>query len=125
MLSSRLRQRFLNYEKPYSIFRIGSKNKTIFKTIDLGNDSKSLLKLKEKKTAEILKKSSKPLFILGQAAMCAEDAESIFNFSLSLIINIQKIINGMVLMFYKIFLVELVLLILGFLTKRMYYQTRL
>ena len=84
VLSSRLRQRFLNYDKPYSIFRIGSKNKTIFKTIDLGNDSKSLLKLKEKKTAEILKKSSKPLFILGQAAMCAEDAESIFNFSLSL-----------------------------------------
>ena len=84
VLSSRLRQRFLNYDKPYSIFRIGSKNKTIFKTIDLGNDSKSLLKLKEKKTAEILKKSSKPLFILGQAAMCAEDARSIFNFSLSL-----------------------------------------
>ena len=46
VLSSRLRQRFLNYEKPYQIFRIGSKNKTIFKTIDLGNDSKFFVKIK-------------------------------------------------------------------------------
>ena len=82
VLSSRIRQRFLNYEKPYHILRIGRKNKAIFNTIDLGIDSKSLLRLKEKKFTEILKKSKKPMFILGQGAMCAEDAESIFNFSL-------------------------------------------
>ena len=82
VLSSRIRQRFLNYEKSYQILRIGKQNKTIFNTIDLGIDSKSLLKLKEKKFTEILKKSKKPMFILGQGAMCAEDSESIFNFSL-------------------------------------------
>ena len=49
VLSSRIRHRYLNYEKPYQIFRIGEQNKTIFKTIDLGVNSKSLLKMKEKK----------------------------------------------------------------------------
>ena len=44
VLSSRIRQRFLNYEKSYQILRIGKQNKTIFNTIDLGIDSKSLLK---------------------------------------------------------------------------------
>ena len=125
VLSSRIRQRFLNYEKPYPIFRIGSKNKTIFKTIDLGNDSKSLLKLKEKKTSEILKKSSKPLFILDKVQCVLRMQNLYLIFPYDYIKNIQKIINGMVLMFYKIFLVESVLLILGFITKRMYYQTRL
>ena len=69
VISSRIRQRFLNYEKPYQIFRIGSNNKTVFKTIDLGIDSKSLSKLKDKKFTDVLKKSSKPIFILGQGAM--------------------------------------------------------
>ena len=82
VLSSRIRHRYLNYEKPYQIFRIGEQNKTIFKTIDLGINSKSLLKMKEKKFSDILSKSSNPIFIIGQGAMCAEDAESIFNFSL-------------------------------------------
>ena len=82
VLSSRIRHRYLNYEKPYQIFRIGEQNKTIFKTIDLGINSKSLLKMKEKKFSHILSKSSNPIFIIGQGAMCAEDAESIFNFSL-------------------------------------------
>ena len=39
-------------------------------------------KLKDKKFTDVLKKSSNPIFILGQGAMCAEDAESIFNYSL-------------------------------------------
>ena len=72
VISSRIRHRYLNYEKPYNIFRIGEQNKTIFKTIDLGINSKSLLKMKEKKFSEILRKSSKPMFIIGQGAMCAE-----------------------------------------------------
>ena len=38
--------------------------------------------MKEKKFSDILSKSSNPIFIIGQGAMCAEDAESIFNFSL-------------------------------------------
>ena len=86
------------------------KNKAIFNTIDLGIDSKSLLRLKEKKFTEILKKIKKPMFILGQGAMCAEDAESIFNFSL-MIYNKhkKKIMSGMVLMFSKILQVELAL----------------
>ena len=29
VLSSRIRHRYLNYEKPYQIFRIGEQNKTI------------------------------------------------------------------------------------------------
>ena len=48
VISSRIRQRYLSFEKPYNIFRIGSNHKTVFNTIDLGVDSKSLLKLKEK-----------------------------------------------------------------------------
>ena len=84
VISSRIRQRYLSFEKPYNIFRIGSNHKTVFNTIDLGVDSKSLLKLKEKKYSEIIRKSSKPMFVLGQGAMCAENAESIFNFCLSI-----------------------------------------
>ena len=64
VLSSRIRQRFLNYEKSYQIFRIGSNNKTVFKTIDLGIDSSSLSKLKDKKFTEILKSQKNQLFIL-------------------------------------------------------------
>ena len=66
VISSRLRQRFLNFEKNYQILRIGSKNKTVFKTIDLGIDQNHC-KVKRKKYTDILK-ASKPMFILGQGA---------------------------------------------------------
>ncbi len=84
VLSSRIRQRYINFEKTYPIFRVGKESRTIFKTIELGSKSSSLKKLNEKKNRDILSKSKKPIFILGQGAMCAEDAESIFNFSLEL-----------------------------------------
>jgi len=84
VLSSRIRQRYVNFEKTYPIFRLGTESKTIFKTIELGSKSNSLRKLNEKKNKDILMKSKKPIFILGQGAMCSKDAESIFNFSLEL-----------------------------------------
>ena len=84
VLSSRIRQRYVNFEKTYPIFRVGIESKTIFKTIELGSKSNSLRKLNEKKNKDILLKSKKPIFILGQGAMCSKDAEGIFNFSLEL-----------------------------------------
>ena len=98
---------------------MASKNKTIFNTIDLGIDSKSLLKLKEKKFTEILKKSKKPMFILGQGAMCAEDSESIFNFSLMVYHKYSKNDEWNGFNVFKIMLVELGALDLGFFNKKM------
>jgi NADH-quinone oxidoreductase subunit G len=84
VLSSRIRQRYVNFERTYPVFRLGIESKTIFKTIELGSKSSSLRKLNEKKNKDILLKSKKPIFILGQGAMCSKDAEGIFNFSLEL-----------------------------------------
>ena len=83
VISSRIRQRYLSFEKPYNIFRIGSNHKTVFNTIDLGG-LQIIAKVERKKYSEIIRKSSKPMFVLGQGAMCAENAESIFNFCLSI-----------------------------------------
>ena len=65
------------------------------------------------------------MFIFGQGAMCAEDAESIFNFSLSYIINIQKTANWNGFNVLQNYSGRVGALDLGFIIKKMYYQTRL
>ncbi len=82
-LSSRIRQRFLS-EENYSILRVGKNFDVNFKTIDIGESSKSLKILNEKKYNTYLKRAKKPLFILGQGALCHQDSDQIYNFCLNL-----------------------------------------
>ena len=73
ILSSRIRQRFLSSPKNYKILSIGKFNLN-FPVELLGGTSSSIKKLNEKKNLDFFKKSKKPLFILGQGAMCHDDA---------------------------------------------------
>ena len=89
ILSSRIRQRFLSSPKSYKIFSIGNFNLN-FSVNFLGGTSSSLKKLNEKKNLEFFKKSKKPIFILGQGAMCQDDAEDIFSYCLNFYQKISK-----------------------------------
>ncbi len=88
-LSSRIRQRFLS-EENYSILRVGKNFDVNFKTIDIGESSKSLKILNEKKYNTYLKRAKKPLFILGQGALCHQDSDQIYNFCLNLYTKVCK-----------------------------------
>ena len=88
-LSSRIRQRFLS-EENYSILRVGKNFNVNFKTIDIGESSKSLKILNEKKYNTYLKRAKKPLFILGQGALCHQDSDQIYNFCLNLYTKVCK-----------------------------------
>ena len=89
ILSSRIRQRFLNSPKSYKIFSIGNFNLN-FSVDFLGGSSSTLKKLNEKKNLDFFKKSKKPIFILGQGAMCQDDASDIFNYCLNFYQKISK-----------------------------------
>ena len=89
ILSSRIRQRFLSFPKSYKIFSVGNFNLN-FSVDFLGGDSSSLKKLNEKKNLDLFRKSKKPLFILGQGAMCHDDASDIFNYCLNFYQKISK-----------------------------------
>ena len=89
ILSSRIRQRFLSSPKSYKIFSVGNFNLN-FSVDYLGGSSSSLKKLNEKKNLDYFKKSKKPLFILGQGAMCQNDAADIFNYCLNFYQKVSK-----------------------------------
>ena len=86
ILSSRIRQRYL-LNDAFNVLRVGKKHLLNFPTLDLGENSSSLVKLKEKKFLDRFKKSQKPIFILGQGALCHSDAQQIFNYCLNLYIK--------------------------------------
>ena len=92
ILSSRIRQRFLSSPKNYKIFSVGNFNLN-FAVDYLGGTSSSLKKLNEKKNFDVFKKSKKPIFILGQGAMCHDDAADIFNYCLNFYQKISKNID--------------------------------
>ena len=82
ILSSRIRQRFLSSPKNYKVFSVGNFNSN-FSVDCLGETPASLKRLNEKKILEFFKKSKTPIFILGQGAMCRDDAADIFNYCLN------------------------------------------
>ena len=90
ILSARIRQRFLNSDFTYPIFRVGSRHDVNFDVDDLGLGSISLKKLSSGKYLSFLKKSKKPLFILGQGALCSNVGEQIFNFCLNTFLKVSK-----------------------------------
>ena len=90
ILSTRIRQRYLNSDSPYPILRVGSKHAANFDIQELGLGSKSLKKLSSPKFNSILKKSKKPLFIVGQGALCSAQGELIYNFCLDTYLKLSK-----------------------------------
>jgi NADH-quinone oxidoreductase subunit G len=92
ILSSRIRQKFLSSPKTYKIFSVGNFNLN-FAVDYLGGNPSSLKKLSENKNLDVFKKSKKPIFILGQGAMCHDDAADIFNYCLNFYQKISKNID--------------------------------
>ncbi len=90
ILSARIRQRFLNSDFFYPILRIGSRHNVNFDVEDVGQSSLSLKKLSSGKFLSLLNKSKKPLFILGQGALCSNFGEQIFNFCLNTYLKVSK-----------------------------------
>ncbi len=90
ILSSRIRQRYLLSPKSYKIFRVSKDFESNFDNKLLGESSASLKILNEKKIKETFKKASKPMFIIGQGAMCHQDAESIYHFCLNFYGKVSK-----------------------------------
>ncbi|MEE2694783.1 MAG: NADH-quinone oxidoreductase subunit NuoG [Pseudomonadota bacterium] len=84
IVSARLRKRFLESDKEYPIIRAGYKYDLSFKTTEIGESYSSLINLGNKKFRNLLKKSKKPLFIIGQGPLCSSDSENLFNFTLDL-----------------------------------------
>ncbi len=96
ILSSRIRQRSNRPGNKYPIIRVGDFFKTNFKVLDLGKKPKFLNEMLKGDTKKLLNKSNKPLFIIGQGALCREDSEEIFRFSKEIYekINISNDWNG-------------------------------
>ena len=93
ILSARLRQRYLQKDNYFPVLRIGCNYKTNFNVVDLGNTPKSLNCLMEEKNKRLLKKSKKPIFIIGQGAVCRDDGKEIFSYSKDLYDKICQDVN--------------------------------
>ena len=80
ILNARIRKRFLNFEYFYPIGKIGQTSKLNYDHIEISENSNGIEDLLEgdHKFSNYLKKSKKPIIILGQGAMCHKNADKIF-----------------------------------------------
>ena len=80
ILNARIRKRFLNFEYFYPIGKIGQTSKLNYDHIGISENSNGIEELLkgDHKFSNYLKKSKKPIVIVGQGAMCHKNAEKIF-----------------------------------------------
>ncbi len=81
ILNSKLRKKLLDSSIDYNIARIGEAADLTYKVNELGSSAGTLKSLIDGKHpfCRKLKKSKKPLFILGQGALCRDDSEEIYH----------------------------------------------
>ena len=81
ILNARIRKTMVNSENFYPIGRIGYPSKLNYNVQELGSTPDVLEHLINGKHSfsKVLKKSIKPLYIIGQGALCRGDSEKIFN----------------------------------------------
>ena len=65
LINARLRQRIKYSDEKFQVFNFGEKNSNL-DSFNIGNDFYSLNNLKDLKYKNLLKKSKKPIFIIGQ-----------------------------------------------------------
>ncbi len=84
IIGARLRKKSLENKKDFVVVRVGYEYNLSLDAIELGKSFSSLANLQNTKYSNLLKKSKKPIFILGQGPLCSPEAENIFNFVLNL-----------------------------------------
>ena len=84
LINARLRQRIKYSDEKFQVFNFGEKRKTNLDSLNIGNDYYSLNNLKSLKYKNLLKKSKKPIFIIGQGPLISDDAENLFYFLLDI-----------------------------------------
>ena len=98
ILNARIRKRFLNYENLYPIGKIGLTSKLTYESIHISDDSSGIEMLlnNKHKFSSYIEKAKKPLFIIGQGALCNKNAEKIFYKSRELYdsLDIEESWNG-------------------------------
>ncbi|MFL2661959.1 MAG: NADH-quinone oxidoreductase subunit NuoG [Alphaproteobacteria bacterium] len=84
LINARLRQRIKYSDEKFQVFNFGEKRKTNLDSLNIGSDYYSLNNLKSIKYKKLLKKSKKPIFIIGQGPLISDDAENLFYFLLDI-----------------------------------------
>jgi NADH-quinone oxidoreductase subunit G len=84
LINARLRQRIKYSDEKFQVLNFGEKRKTNLDSLNIGNDYYSLNNLKSLKYKNLLKKSKKPIFIIGQGPLISDDAENLFYFLLDI-----------------------------------------
>ena len=92
LINARLRQRIKYSDEKFQVFNFGEKNSNL-DSFNIGNDFYSLNNLKDLKYKNLLKKSKKPIFIIGQGPLISDEAENLFYFLLD-IYNKSSCISG-------------------------------
>ena len=92
LINARLRQRIKYSDEKFQVFNFGGTNSNL-DSFNIGDDFYSLNNLKNLKYKNLLKKSKKPIFIIGQGPLISDDAESLFYFLLD-IYNKSSSISG-------------------------------
>ena len=92
LINARLRQRIKYSDEKFQVFNFGEKNSNL-DSFNIGNDFYSLNNLKDLKYKNLLKKSKKPIFIIGQGPLISDEAENLFYFLLD-IYNKSNCISG-------------------------------
>ena len=92
LINARLRQRIKHSDNKFQVFNFGEKNSNL-DSFNIGNDFYSLNNLKDLKYKNLLKKSKKPIFIIGQGPLISHEAENLFYFLLD-IYNKSNCISG-------------------------------
>ncbi len=82
LINARIRQRSKNSDEKYPILNFGKQMNLIDDAINAGEDFKSLYDLKGQKYSKYLKKSKKPIFIIGQGALTSDEGEELFYYLL-------------------------------------------
>ena len=83
LINARLRQRIKHSDEKFQVFNFGEKNSNL-DSFNIGNDFYSLNNLKDLKYKNLLKKSKKPIFIIGQGPLISDEAENLFYFLLDI-----------------------------------------
>ena len=95
IINARIRKKFINSDEGFQIFSIGSNISANYKISDLGENPQILIDILRKKSDinKFLNSSNKPFFLIGQGALCRDDAKEIFNISKKIYETVNKEIN--------------------------------
>jgi len=84
LINARLRQKIKYSDEKFQILNFGDKKNSNLVNFNIGDNYHSLNNLKISKYKNLLKKSKKPIFIIGQGPLISNDAQNLFYFLLDI-----------------------------------------